>query len=71
MCVVHVKLTSDCHLYCVQIDPSCFQDVKYILVDPSCSGSGILNRIEYDQSVSFIIESVDSISRDGPDVTYT
>ena len=39
----------------MQVDSSSYQDVKYILVDPSCSGSGILNRMEYDQSVSCVI----------------
>lgn len=33
-----------------QIASSHFQDVKYILVDPSCSGSGISNRIEYNKN---------------------
>jgi len=30
----------------LKIDPSKYQDVKYILLDPSCSGSGIVKRLE-------------------------
>ena len=29
-----------------------FPEVEYILVDPSCSGSGIVSRIDYDPTVS-------------------
>ncbi|XP_046437723.1 28S rRNA (cytosine-C(5))-methyltransferase-like [Daphnia pulex] len=30
----------------LNLDPSDYQDVKYILVDPSCSGTGIVNRLD-------------------------
>jgi len=30
----------------LKIDPAKYQDVKYILLDPSCSGSGIVKRFE-------------------------
>ena len=32
-----------------QVSPSDYEDVEYMLVDPSCSGSGIVGRVDYEQ----------------------
>ena len=32
-----------------QVSPSDYEDVEYMLVDPSCSGSGIVGRVNYEQ----------------------
>ena len=44
----------------VMSPPYC--DVEYILLDPSCSGSGIINRLDY-----FLSASVSTEHEDGPD----
>ena len=33
----------------MQINCDEFSDTEYVLVDPSCSGSGIINRLSYHQ----------------------
>ena len=35
----------------LQVNPSDYLDVTHILVDPSCSGSGIFSRIDFDSKV--------------------
>ena len=32
-----------------QVSPSDYEDVEYMLVDPSCSGSGIVGRVDYER----------------------
>ena len=46
-------------LHTPQVDPSCYRDVTHILVDPSCSGSGIYDRLSYDEvNNCFLVELV-------------
>ncbi len=44
-----------CGIYkriCVQVDPQGYPNVTHILVDPSCSGSGIVRRIDHPQHLT-------------------
>lgn len=38
--------------FITQTNPSDYTSVNYILVDPSCSGSGIVGRVNFDSEVS-------------------
>ena len=38
-----------------QVRPEEHSDTEYILVDPSCSGSGIANRLNYDSVRSAVV----------------
>ena len=48
MCV-HIHT---CIYICGQVDPQKYFDVTHVLVDPSCSGSGIVRRVEHPQHLA-------------------
>ena len=41
-----------CIYMCGQVDPQNYFDVTHVLVDPSCSGSGIVRRVEHPQHLA-------------------
>ena len=47
------RFSSTLPLSLFQVDPTMYDDVNYILVDPSCSGSGIYKRLNYDSEVNY------------------
>ena len=47
----------------IQIDPVDYRDTEYILVDPSCSGSGIFKRLSY-HNVSVVLHCVSVFMHD-------
>ncbi|XP_013791476.1 probable 28S rRNA (cytosine-C(5))-methyltransferase [Limulus polyphemus] len=53
--MVHLAGVTSCETHCADfssLDPAVepFSSVEYILLDPSCSGSGIVNRLDYGSS---------------------
>jgi putative methyltransferase len=46
----------------LQVNPQEYKDVQYILLDPSCSGSGIVSRLEFQDSKKDSLERLESLS---------